>query len=65
MIAKKVLEALFHTISREPITFNKLCKASKLHHSTVRKYLDLIEYIQSQPKVVMERKEFHIEIRKS
>ena len=64
MLAKDIFEQLFHTISREPITFNKLCRASKLHHGTVKKYLHLIEYIQSQEKISIERKDFRVEIRK-
>jgi len=43
MVQQKILEKLFDTISHEPITFNKLCRAAKIHPMTVRTYLKINE----------------------
>lgn len=64
MVSVDILERLFHAISREPITFNKLCRSSKIHPHTVREYLKIIEWIQSQDKITVERKDFRVIIRK-
>lgn len=65
MVSMDVLERLFHVISHEPITFNKLSRAAKMNKGTVRTYLKLIEYVQSQPKIVIERKDFLVMIKKA
>ncbi len=58
------LEKLYFALSKGPITFNKLCRASKLHPRTVRSSLRLIEYIQDKEKIVMLREGFKVVIRK-
>lgn len=58
------LEKLYFAISKGPITFNKLCRASKLHPRTVRSSLRLIEYIQEKEKIVMQREGFKVVIKK-
>jgi hypothetical protein len=65
MVAINILEKLFFAISKEPITFNKLCRASKLHPRTVREYLKIIEYIQGQKKISIRRESFRVVIRDS
>jgi hypothetical protein len=56
------LERLFFAISKEPVTFNELCRRAKIHPKTVRKYLKIIEYIQKQNQIFIERKEFRVVI---
>jgi len=60
----EIVERLMDSISEEPITFNKICRSSKLHPRTVKRYLELIQIIQQQNKVTVERKGFRIYIRK-
>ena len=62
MVAINNLEKLFAAISKGPITFNKLCRASRLHPRTVRRYLKVVEYIQKQEKVKIEREGFKVVI---
>ncbi|MFA5105338.1 MAG: hypothetical protein WC506_00060 [Candidatus Micrarchaeia archaeon] len=64
MVAINNLEKLFSALSKGPITFNKLCRASRLHPRTVRRYLKVVEYIQMQEKVTIEREGFKVVIRK-
>lgn len=64
MVQQKILEKLFDTISHEPITFNKLCRASKIHPMTVRAYLKMIIWVQKQEKVEIERRDFRVIIRR-
>ena len=65
MVSLEILERLFHAIEPGPITFNKLCRATKLHPKTVRNYLKIAEWIQAQGKIIMERQNFKVVIRKS
>jgi len=58
-----ILERLFFAISKGPITFNKLCRASKVHPRTVREYLKFIEYIQAQEKISIKREGFKVVIK--
>jgi len=60
MVSLEILEKLFDAISSEPITFNKLCRKTKLHPNTVRKYLKIIEAIQNQKKLMISRREFRV-----
>lgn len=64
MVCLDILERLFRAISREPITFKKLCRSSKIHPKTVRSYLKIIEFVQSQEKIKIEREQFRVIIRK-
>jgi len=60
MVVINNLEKLFFAISKGPITFNKLCRASRLHPRTVRRYLKVVEHVQKQKKVVIEREGFKV-----
>ena len=59
------LERLFFAISKGPVTFNKLCRASKLHPKTVRTYLGIIEYIQGNEKISIKREQFRVVVRET
>ena len=64
MATQEIMEKLFFEIEKGPITFNKLCRAARLHPRTVRNYLKLIEYIQTQEKISIQREEFRVVIKK-
>ncbi|WP_369019462.1 hypothetical protein DSAG12_04380 [Promethearchaeum syntrophicum] len=52
----ETVESIFFKLSSEtPKTITDLVRETKYHHNTIRSYLELIEYIQSQPKLILER----------
>ena len=65
MVQLEIAERIMAALSNEPVTFNKLCRASKLHPRTVRKYLEFIQEMQAREKIEIERKGFRVLIRKS
>jgi len=62
MVQLEIAEKIMAALSNEPVTFNKLCRASKLHPRTVKKYLELIQSIQSNGKIEIERNGFRLVI---
>jgi len=64
MVQLEIAERIMAALSNEPVTFNKLCRASKLHPRTVRKYLEFIQEMQAREKIEIERKGFRVFIRK-
>jgi len=36
-------------------SISEVSKATSIHHNTVKNYIDLIETIQAQPKLIVER----------
>ncbi|MFA5108518.1 MAG: hypothetical protein WC492_03235 [Candidatus Micrarchaeia archaeon] len=59
-----IAEKLFTRLGEEPVSFNKLCRSSHLHPKTVKKYLEIIDFIQHQSEVKSERVGFRILIHK-
>lgn len=52
----KNTQSVFTNLSHEiPLTIKDLVEKTGLHHITVRGYLELIEFIQTQPKLILER----------
>ena len=64
MVQLEIAEKIMAALSNEPVTFNKLCRASKLHPRTVRKYLEFIQEMQAREKIEIERKGFRVLILK-
>ena len=64
MVQLEIAERIMAALSNEPVTFNKLCRASKLHPRTVRKYLEFIQEMQAREKIEIERRGFRVFIRK-
>jgi hypothetical protein len=53
---KEIFESLFgHLNSEETKTISKLVEETGFFNSTIKTYLELIEFIQSQPKLIIER----------
>ncbi|MCX6773069.1 MAG: hypothetical protein NTV88_04860 [Candidatus Micrarchaeota archaeon] len=65
MASITILEKLYFAISKGPITFNKLCRATKLHPRTVRRYVKLIEYMQGKEKITVEREGFKVVMKRA
>jgi len=52
----KIIETIFEELKKKgKKTANKLVEKTKLNQKTVVKYLKIIEMIQSQPKLILER----------
>ena len=60
MVQQEIAERIMAALSNEPVTFNKLCRASKLHPRTVKKYLEFIQEMQAREKIEIERKGFRV-----
>jgi len=60
MVQLEIAEKIMAALSNEPVTFNKLCRASKLHPRTVKKYLEFIMEVQSKEKIEIEREGFRV-----
>jgi len=51
-----IIERIFGELKQnEEKTITDIVKETKFHHNTVRGYLEMIEYIQSQPKLTLKR----------
>ena len=60
MVAIEILERLYFAISKGPVTFNELCRRSRIHPKTVRSYIKVIEHIQSQRRIAARRVGFKV-----
>ncbi len=65
MVQLEIAEKIMAALSDEPVTFNKLCRASKLHPRTVKKYLEFIQEMQAREKIEIERRGFRVFIKKT
>ncbi len=59
-----IAERIFEVLSDKPISFHRLCRRTGLHPKTVKRYLELIQGVQSNEKVEVERKGFRVFITK-
>ena len=57
------LERLYFAISKGPVTFNELCRRSKIHPRTARAYIKLIEFVQGKEKISVARDGFRVVIK--
>ena len=64
MVKNEIAEKIFEAISDKPISFYRLCRRTKMHARTVKKYLDLIQNVQSKEKVGIEQRGFRLFITK-
>ena len=51
-------------LTDKPVSFHKLCRRTKLHPKTVKRYLELIQGVQSNGKIEVERSGFRVFIKK-
>ena len=65
MPSTEIAERIFEALSDSPISFYRLCRKTKLHPKTVKRYLAFIEDIQTKGKVEIEREGFRVKIRKN
>lgn len=52
---KEIFETIFRNIGIEAQNISELSYASKIPNKTIKKYVELIEFIQSQPKIALEK----------
>ncbi len=62
---KEILEKIMDVVDFEPVSFMKLCRETGFNYRTVRKNLEMIEYLQhNSPKLQILRDGFRVVIRK-
>jgi hypothetical protein len=52
---KVIVENIFKELNEIPKTISDIANNVKSYHKTIKDYLELIEFIQSQPKLLLER----------
>jgi len=52
---KQVIKEIFGALSKDLKSVTEIADNIGSHHNTVKKSLDLIEFIQGQPKIVIEK----------
>ncbi|VVB58667.1 Uncharacterised protein [Candidatus Anstonella stagnisolia] len=60
MAQAEITDKIFEALSETPVSFYKLCRRTKLHPKTVKRYLALIKLIQNQKKVREEQHGFRV-----
>lgn len=50
-----ILKQIFNTLKscKEPVTIKDISENTGIYHSTIKHYLDMIEFIQSQSKIII------------
>jgi hypothetical protein len=62
----EILEKIMNCVDGEPVSFMKLCSRTGFNYRTVRRHLEIIEYLQQQsPRIQILRDGFRVVIRKS
>ncbi len=62
---KEIVERILSTVNGEPISFMRLCKQCGFNYRTVRRNLELIEYLQKeQNKIEILRDGFRVMIKR-
>jgi hypothetical protein len=51
----QIAESIFTYLNSNSKTITDIKNESGFHHNTIKTYLELIEFIQSQPKLILER----------
>ncbi|MEW6584200.1 MAG: hypothetical protein AB1442_01165 [Nitrospirota bacterium] len=64
MPSTEIAERIFEALSDSPISFYRLCRKTKLHPKTVKRYLAFIGDIQAKGKIEIERDGFRVKIKK-
>ena len=55
-----------NSVNGEPVSFMALCRQTGFNYRTVRRHLELIEYLQYRsPKIQIQRDGFRVVIRKA
>jgi predicted transcriptional regulator len=63
---KEIIERILGCVNGEPVGFIRLCRQCGLNHKTVRKCLNLIEFLQSKEnQVEILRDGFRVVIRRT
>lgn len=52
---REIIERIFKELDGKPKNISEIASSVKSYHSTIREYLELIEFIQAQPKLILER----------
>jgi len=61
----EILEKIMNSLNGEPVSFMALCRQTGFNYRTVKRQLQIIEYVQHQsPKIQILRDGFRVVIRK-
>lgn len=62
---KEIIERILESANGEPVSFMKLCKQTGFNYRTVKRYIELIEYLQNDKnKVEIVRDGFRVLIKR-
>lgn len=64
MEPENIVDKIYEALADSPITLYKLCRRTKLHPNTVKRYVKLIQNIRTKEDIELERKDFRVMIRK-
>ena len=64
MEPENIVDKIYEALSDSPITLYRLCRRTKLHPNTVKRYVKLIQNIRTKDDIELERKEFRVLIKK-
>jgi predicted transcriptional regulator len=63
---RQIIEKILESVNEDPITFMELCKKCGFNYRTVRKNLELIEYLQNTAsRLEIVRDGFRVVIKKA
>jgi hypothetical protein len=62
----EILEKIMNAVDGEPVSFMSLCRQTGFNYRTIKRHLQIIEYLQHQsPKIQIMRDGFRVVIRKA
>ena len=64
MEPEKIIDLIFEAVSDNTVTLYRICRRTKLHPNTVKRYIGIITSVQRKEKLQVERKEFRVLITK-
>ena len=64
MEPEKIIDLIFEAIADNSVTLYRICRRTKLHPNTVKRYIGIITSVQKRERLQIERKEFRVLITK-
>lgn len=60
----EIADSILNVIGNEPISMLSIARRSRVHRDTVKKYLELIQLLQSSKKIKLEKVGYRVMVRK-
>ena len=64
MEPEKIIDLIFEAVADNTVTLYRICRRTKLHPNTVKRYIGIITSVQGKERLQVERKEFRVLITK-